>query len=146
MILDALLKVSASQSPTQGTSTVSSDAVDLGDVTPKRRIADGEPLALVVFVESITGSADTYTFTAIEATAAALNAGVNVLAARGPYAAAAIPEGTAIVIPLPPGTPVQRYIGARYTLGASDAITVSAYFAPLSFIQKLQTYRSAVVI
>jgi hypothetical protein len=140
MILDALTRVASAQAATTGATSVSASSIDLGDVTPKRRIGDGEPMALVVDVDSITAAADTFTIDAISATNEALTAGVIVMVTTGVKAAAALPAGTLVVLPIPPGQPTQRYIGARTTLGAADALTYSAYYLPLSFIHKLQTY------
>jgi hypothetical protein len=146
MILDALSRVASAQAATTNTTSVSTDSIDLGDVTPKRQIGDGEPMALVFDIDSITGAANTFTLDAISATAGALNAGVIVMASTGVKTAAQLPAGTLVILPIPPGQPTQRYIGARTTLGAADALTYSAYYLPQSFIHKLQQYATASII
>lgn len=147
MILDAQLRLSASQTPTQGTSTVTTNAFDMGVA---KSLGSGEPMALVFFVEAITASADTYTFTLITADNDALTSNVLVHTQTRAMTAAQIPAGSMVVLPIPP-QPIgsvgsDRYLGGRYTLGASDALTVSAYILPLSFVQSLKDYATGIVI
>lgn len=146
MILDALTKVASSQAATTNTTSVSADSIDLGAADPDRQIGDGEPLAAVFEIESITPSADTYTLDVIQASAGALNAGVGVLASTGVKTAAQLPAGSLVVLGIPPGAPTERYLGVRTTLGSGDALTYSAYIVPLSFVQKRQDYATAIVI
>lgn len=145
MFLDAHLRLSAAQLPTQGTTTVTTNALDLA-ITGGIRLGDGEPMVLAFFIEAITASADTYSFEVISATGADLTGTVTRHVLRGPFAAAEIPAGTIVVLDIPIGQPRQRYIGGRYTLGASDALTVSAYILPRSFVQALNDYPSGVII
>jgi hypothetical protein len=146
MILDAFGQLSDSQVATTNTTTVSTNSVDLDAVTPKRHIGTGEPMAIVFSIEAITGAADTFTLQVISSTAAALNAGVLVHARSGVLTAALLPVGTRFYMPIPPGTPTQRYLGASYILGASDALTVSAHLVPMSFIEENPNYATAITI
>jgi hypothetical protein len=144
MILDEQLRISSAQVATTNTTTVTTNAYDTGLVG--RRVGTGEPLVVVFFVEAITAAADTFSFEAISATDAALTGTVTRLALRGPFAAATIPIGTAVVIDIPPGMATQRYIGGRYTLGAADALTASAFVMPRSFLTNLAYFASGFTI
>lgn len=146
MFLDSQLRLSASQQPTQGTSTVTTNAYDMGVA---KSLGSGEPMALVFFIEAITASADAYTFTLITADNDALTSNV-LVHLQDTIPAASIPAGAMVVIPIPPQVVgvigSDRYIGGRYTLGASDALTVSAYILPLSFVESRKDYATAVII
>lgn len=140
MILDSQLALSSSQVATTNTTTVTTNSWDtqLAD----RRVGTGEPLVIAFFVESRTASADTFSFEAISATDSALTSSVKRLALRGPFTAAEIPVGTCVPVDIPQGFARQRYIGGRYTLGASDALTCSAYIVPRSFLDFTASYAS----
>lgn len=140
MFLDSELRISSAQVATTNTTTVTTNGYDTGLIG--RRIGTGEPLVVVFFVESRTGSADTFSFEAISAADAALTSSVTRLALRGPFTAAQIPVGTAVVVDVPPGLPTQRYLGGRYTLGSSDALTASAFVMPRSFLDNLAYFAS----
>lgn len=146
MILDAQNQLSDSQVFTTNTTTVTTNAIDLGNVTPKRTIGDGEPMAIAYFIEAVTGAADTFTFNLISSTASTLGSGVLVHARTRVLTAADIPVGSIVALPIPPGTPTQRYLGGSAILGASDALTASAFILPLSFLSKLRDYASGIVI
>jgi hypothetical protein len=146
MFLDSQLRLSTSQTPTQGTSTVTTNAYDMGVA---KSLGSGEPMALVFFIEAITASADSFTFTLITADNDALTSNV-VVHLQDTFTAAMIPAGSIVALPIP-SQPIlmhaaDRYIGGRYTLGASDALTVSAFILPLSFIQALKDYPTSIVI
>lgn len=145
MILDALNQLSDSQAATTNATTVTQRSIDLGNTTPKRNL-DGEPMALAFFIEAITASADTFTFQAITTTAEDLTGSVLVIVRSRAFAAATIPVGSVVALPIPPGTPTQRFLGGSTILGASDALTHSCYLVPLSFLNKLQNYATNIVI
>jgi hypothetical protein len=146
MILDAQTQLADSLAATTNTTTVSTNAYDCGNVTPKRQIGDGEQLAVVFFIESVSGSADTFTLQAISATNVALTSGVKIVARTRILTAAELTAKKIVVLTIPPGEPDQRYLGGSTILGASDALTYSAYVLPVSFVQKLKDYASAFVI
>ena len=111
MYLDALGRVSNAQA--FGAGAVSTDSVDLGNVTPKREIGTGEPVGFGFCVTTGATVAAT-TVEIISATDAALTAGILV------HASISIPLATAVAgycafIAMPPGTPTQRYVGIRTT-------------------------------
>lgn len=132
MRLDAQMRLSNSQVATTNTTTVTTNSYDTGLIG--RKIGTGIALVIAFFIEAITGSANTFSFEAISATDDALTGTVTRLALRGPFTAAAIPVGTVVVVDIPPGLPTQRYLGGRYTLGASDALTASAFITPRDFL------------
>lgn len=133
MITDKELQLSASQVATTNTTTVTTNAYDTGLIG--RKIGAGIALCIAFMIEAITASADTFSFESISATANNLTGTVTRLALRGPFTAAQIPVGTVVVVDIPPGLATQRYIGGRYTLGASDALTASAFVTPREFLE-----------
>ncbi len=147
-ILDALTMLSDGQAVTD-TDAYSTNTIDLGDVTPNRSIGDGEPLAIVVTVdvgpaEPAGSLTDAFDFIAVESVNA--NLGSHAVMCQRRVAAALLTAGAMVVLPIPPGLPTSRYIGARYEVGTGDTITVSAHLVPLSFISKLKTYARGYVI
>lgn len=146
MILDAQTLLSDAQAVTAD--AVSTNTIDLGDVTPKRDIGDGEPLALVVTVDvaadSTTGD-ETYSFEFIQSANANLGS-ADVLAART-VAAADLYAGAQVVIPIPPGAITKRYIGLNYNVGGTTpTITCTSYVVPQSFVPKLKNYADGFTI
>lgn len=144
MILDALLRLSDNQALTAGT-VVSTNSVDLGDVTPKRDVGIGEPIAIIVAVDvAPDGTTDTFSFDTIGATNGALTAGV-VQHVRRTIPKAKLVAGALVVLDVPPGMD-ERYLGVRYVVGAGDTISVSAFVVPRSFIQYVKNYARGYVI
>jgi len=114
MFIDALGLVSNAQA--FGAAAVSTNAIDLGDVTPKRDIGTGEPLGFG-FVVTTAGTVAPSKIEIISATDAALTAGILSHGERTiPLAETVV--GAAFFIPLPQGTPTQRYLGIRVTTAA----------------------------
>lgn len=141
MILDALLKLSAAQAVTSA-DAYSTNTIDLGATTPVREIGSGEAMALVVTVDTAGAGdgtpasfTDTFDFMLVQSVNANLSSHDVIIQRRIP--GAQLVAGAIIVIPIPPGRPTKRYIGARYELGTDDTITVTAYLAPLAFVQTL---------
>lgn len=147
MILDALTRLSNSQAPAAGATTVSTNSYDLGDHTPDRQIGDGEPIAVIFTIESKTPSADTYTFQVIQADNDALTTNVRVIAKSPIVTGAQLTAArNQVVVAIPPGFPTQQFIGTSYILGAADAAVVSAHIQPMSMISSLKDYASAIVV
>lgn len=120
MFVDAFLRVSNAQAFGAGP-TVSTDSIDLGNVTPKRQIGTGEPLGFAVAVTT-AGTVAATLMEVISATDAALTAGILVHATRTiPLAETTL--GSLHFLPLPPGTPTQRFLGVRFTTAGG---TISA--------------------
>jgi len=142
MILDALAKLSSSQALTAGT-TVSTDKYDLGNVTPRRDVGAGEPMAVVVTVEeAAAGSTDTFDFQLVSDEDAALGSPTVHLTRR--VAKALLVEGAMLVLDIPPAPHnYERYLGARYIVGSGDSITVSAHICPRNHIPAQAYYATA---
>jgi hypothetical protein len=111
MYLDAFGRVSNAQA--FGAGAVSTDSVDLGNVTPKRAIGTGEPIGFGFIVTTAATVAAT-TLEVISATDAALTAGILVEASVSIPLADAV-AGFAIFVAFPPGRPRQRFVGVRTT-------------------------------
>ncbi len=137
MILDALLKVSAAQQVTAD--AVSGNTVDFGNVTPKRKVAVGEPLALVVCITAIGTNSGSAKIQAIQSAAAALTSPQ--ILGEVDLQAADIVAGKVVVVPLGQGIPALRFAGANYDITGTVDFTVDAYITPLSMASTLaETY------
>jgi hypothetical protein len=117
-------------------------------------IGTGEPLAIVIAIgvaADFTTTDETYLFQAITATATDLTTGQKIVASTTTYAGAGpvgiLSAGRVLVLPIPPGSIDQRYVGAKYTgAGTTPTITVTAWIAPMSMIQLQEYYKTAIVI
>ena len=145
MLLDKLTQLADGWAPTTNTTTYTSYSYDCGDVTPKREIGTGEPLALVFTVgAAATGATDTTVLGACSATSGTdLSADVLILASRL-IPNASLTTGSVHVVPIPPGSVTQRYIGGYVTLGTGDAITLDVNIVPMSLIGITKAYADAV--
>lgn len=115
----------------------------------KNDIGTGEPMAFVVSVgvaaDHTTGD-ETYEFDIVTATDAALSTSLTTLA-KYILDYTLLTAGAIIILPVPAGAVVQRYIGLKYIGGGTTpTITVSAELQPLSMIQKQAYYTSAIVV
>lgn len=134
MFIDAFLKVCAAQAFTAA--AVSASSIDLGNVTPKRQIGTGEPMGFG-FSTDVAASATTVLLEFISATDAALTAGI-IVHATITKAGTAFPAGSLHFLPLPQGTPTQRYIGVRVTpAGGAATVTLSAWLTTHSLFSLL---------
>jgi hypothetical protein len=132
MYLDALGRVSNAQA--FGAGAVSTDSVDLGNVTPKREIGTGEPVGFG-FVVTTAATVAATTLEVISATDAALTAGILVEATVAIPLADAV-AGFSIFVALPPGRPRQRFIGVRTTT-AGGTISGTAWLTTQSLFSVL---------
>jgi hypothetical protein len=128
MIIDALLLVSDAQAIT--VDAVSTNTIDLGNVTPKRRVGDGEPVGFGMSVDvaaDFTTGNETYTIEVIESAAAALTS-PNILASYT-FTATQLAAGARFFLEMPIGFPTLRYIGLNYNVGGTTpTVTVTAWF------------------
>jgi len=126
MFLDALLRVCNAQAFTAA--AVSERSIDLGNVTPKREIATGEPMGFGINV-NVAASSTTVKVEIIETTDEALTAGLIVLSERT-FLSADMPAGALIFMPLPQGETAAgrlRFLGLRVTpSGGAATVTLSA--------------------
>jgi hypothetical protein len=145
MIRDALTQLADGFAPTQGTTTYSTYSYDCGNVDPDREVGTGEPLCLVFSVGvAAAGSTDTTYFEAVSSSSGTdLSTDVKVLASRL-IANASLTAGSVHVVPIPPGSVDQRYLGARITMGSGDTVTVDIDLVPQSFVGLYKSYADAV--
>jgi len=127
MYLDALLLVSDAQAFTAV--AVSTNSIDLGNVTPKREIATGEALGFGLQVD-VAASSTTVLVEIIQATDAALTAGIVVLSQRT-FLSADMPAGALIFMPLPQNIAAAgplRFLGIRVTpAGGAATVTLTSW-------------------
>ena len=138
MIMDALLLVSDAQA--FGAAAVSTNSIDLGlpggvGTPPKREIGTGEPMGFGFQID-VSGTVAPSLVEIISATDAALTAGILVHASRTILLAEAL-AGSLWFIPLPMGTPTQRFLGIRVTtaggtITATSWLTMHALFSILA--------------
>jgi hypothetical protein len=146
MYVDALGLLSDAQAVT--VDAVSTNTIDLGLVTPQRQIGDGEPIGIGMIVDvaaDFTTGDETYVFEVISSAAAALTSPTIL----GAYTrtAAQLAAGSRHFFPIPPGTPVQRFIGMNYNVGGTTpTITVTAWLTLQSLFDKIQTYADGFTI
>lgn len=129
MILDSLLQLSSAQAVTAA-AAYSTNTVDLGNVTPKRRIGTGRGMSLMLVVTTAaagdSGSfTNTFDFIAVQSANANLSSHDEIIKRR--IAGASLVAGAVFEIPLPSDTPTKQYVGVRYELGTGDTVSVSAF-------------------
>lgn len=137
MFVDALGLVSDAQAFTAA--AVSTNSIDLGNVTPKRELGTGEPVGFGVAVD-VAASATTVKIEAIMATDAALTAGIIVLTERT-HLAADLPVGALKFVDLPMGGPAAgwlQYLGIRVTpVGGAATVTLTSWLTARSLFSVL---------
>lgn len=143
MILDKQIQLSDAQALTA--TAYSTNTIDLGDVTPKRDIGDGEPMALVVSVDvALAGTSPTFDVRFVQSANANLSSDDD-LAISQQYTSLA--AGSQITLLIPMGAITKRYIGAQYTLGGtSPTITVTTHLVPASMVQRDKSYAKGYTI
>jgi len=116
---------------------------DLGSATPPE-VGEGTPLCLLVCVGvAATSNTDTYDISAVSSTAEGLATSTINLAKRR-IAASLLTVGSRHVIPIPPDSVTQRYIGGLIECGASDSITVDVDLVPMDFNGISKVYPDAI--
>lgn len=146
-MLDALQLLSDAQAlaAAPAANVVSTNTIDL--LRSNNGFDVGQPMCIEITMDTaLAGTTPTITFSAISS--AAENLGTDtVLATSKAYAALA--AGARVIIPIPPESIVQRYIGLKYTTtaGASDlAGSFTASVKPLNFVQLDKHYADAITI
>jgi len=146
MILDALGLLSDAQAIT--VDAVSTNTVDLSNVTPKRRIGDGEPLGIAMIVDVAadhTTGDETYIFNILEDDDPAL--GSPTIIASYTLLYSQLTAGARHFFPMPPGRPTLRYIGLGFDVGGTTpTITVTAWLTLQSMVDKPFTYAKGYTI
>lgn len=146
MFIDVLGRVSNAQAFTA--TAVSTDSIDLGNVTPNRRVGTGEGLGFgMAVIVGLAGTTPTFSFDVISATDGALTTSV-VVHANYTRLQADLAAGALHFFPLPPDWPRQRYLGARVNLGGTTpTITVTTWLTHRDLFSVLpQHYADAITI
>jgi len=141
MYVDALGLVSAAQAFTAV--AVSTNSIDLGNSTPKREISEGEAMGFALAV-IVAASSTTVLVEIINATDAALTAGIIVLSQRT-FLSADMPAGALIFMPLPQNWAAAgplRFIGIRVTpAGGAATVTLTSWLTAHALFSTLaKTY------
>src|SRR5262245_1335216 len=143
MFIDALNLLSDAQA--LSATGFTTNTIDLGNITPKRDIAVGEPMCIAYHVEVTAAAGGTFVFEFVQSANADLSS-PDVLATMTVVAATLV-AGYKFYLPLPSQAITKRYIGGRYTLGGTTpTITVSAEVQPLSMVQNDKTYAKGYTI
>jgi hypothetical protein len=137
MIIDKLLSFADGQAVTGGTTTEATDNVDLAALGAAsaglgalaRAIGSGRPLYLVTFQTLASGgdASDTYAVQLVTDTALPTD-GSSIVVAASPTITGVANVPAKIVVPVPAGVKVSRYLGVRYTPVTANAVwTVDAF-------------------
>jgi hypothetical protein len=90
----------------------------------------GMPAAIIINVEAVTTAATGYTFEVVHKTSEPTHA--DAILCTAVALAANLTKGSQIVIPLPQGIPMLRYVRLYYMeTGGTEDYTFSAYFTPM---------------
>lgn len=140
------------------TSAYSTNSYDLGAV-PSNGSANGEavdpsagePLGMVISVgvAATHSGTETYQWEVTQSASSTASSSPDTLvtvAFTTAQSATLLAAGTVIVVPIPPGSVSKRYLSGHYTSANSASITITAWIAPLSMIQKQHYYTSAIVV
>lgn len=133
MILDALLKLSAVQQVTSD--AVSGNTIDFGNVTPKRNVAVGEPMAALVVITALGTTTGSAKFQIIQSASDTL--GSPQVVGEIDLATADLAVGKAYVIGHSFGIPALRYLGLNYDITGTVDFTVDAFYGPADHMVKL---------
>ncbi|HXH24038.1 MAG TPA: hypothetical protein VNI78_02240 [Vicinamibacterales bacterium] len=145
MLLDAQTLLSDAQAVSAD--AVSTNIIDLGAV---RQIGDGNPLAIVICVDvaaDATTGDETYSFEVQTDDNSGFASPTTLIDQDIPRAV--LTAGSIHVIPLPTGSNprLERYLRLNYDVGGTTpSITVTAWVAPLNFVQTAKHYADGITI
>jgi hypothetical protein len=112
--------------------------------TAAQDISIGRRMALLVMPTVAAGAGSTHLLEVIQATDAALTAGVDVLGSVT-VLAAALTVGSQHEVPIPQGTMTKQYIGFRDTIsGGVTTVTLDVYLVPQDEIAKYKSFPKVV--
>lgn len=144
MYLDLQTLLSDAQAFT-GAATVSTNVIDLGAVTPKRQIGDGEAEGVAVIVDVAAGAGSTHTMEIIQSATSNM-ASPDIIASMTILAASLI-AGTKFFLGIPVGYPTKEFIAFRNTAtGGTTTITCTAWATLRSMFDAGQTYAKGYTI
>lgn len=143
MLVDAQLLFSDAQAITAD--AASTNLVDLGVA---RNLFDGEPMAVVLTIDVAadgTTTDETYEFQIETDDNASFSSATDLLVHSITYGALLI--NTVHVLPIPVGAAVERYLRVYYNVGGTTpTLTVTAFLAPLSSVDKRKVYADNITI
>lgn len=112
--------------------------------TAAQDISIGERMALLVMPVVAAGAGSTHLLEVIQATNAALTAGVDVLGSVTVLAAALVP-GASFEVPIPQGVMTKQFIGFRDTIsGGTTTVTLDVYLVAQEDIPKYKSFPKVV--
>lgn len=143
MILDILARLATAQQVTADVEGAYS--YDTGNTTPKRKVAAGEPLCVVVAITAVGTNTGSAKLQAIRSAAATLSSPQ--IIGEVDLAAADIVAGATFIIPLGQAGSALRYLGVYFDITGTVDFTVDAYLQPLSMANvKPETYAKGYTI
>ena len=118
MITDALLRLSADQAVTA--SAVSTNTIDLSQI---RDIGEGKPLYMVFTITETFATLTSLAFNVVTDDNASLSSPAVINTVSVTLSSVGLAAGKQIVLPIPPrkGSKGERYLGASFTVGGSNA-------------------------
>lgn len=128
---------------------VSTNFIDLGNVTPKIDIGGGQPMCFVLQVDvsadHTTGN-ETFEFQILQDAASDGNT-ADVLV-KFPFTYDQLTAGIAPkILPVPPGFVTKRYLGLKHDgTGTTPTITVTAFLTMMNMVDALKIYAKGFVI
>jgi hypothetical protein len=143
MFIDAQLLFSDAQAITAD--AASTNLIDIGIA---KNLFDGEPLAVVLVVDTAadgTTTDETYEFQIEMDDAAAFSTPTDLVVHSIGYAS--LTAGSTHIIPIPVGVNVEQYVRLYYNVGGTTpSITVTAFLQPLTMVQKYKSYSDNITI
>jgi len=120
--------------------TATADSTNYRDNTIDRDMGAGEPMAAIIYVETVLGGTSSPTIAvSIETDDNTSFSSGRVIATSKAYTVAEVDDGVEIVVPMPMTN--ERYLQLIYTLtGTSPTATVSSYFLPMSSAEVQRYY------
>ena len=138
MYIDKEEQLSAAQA-FAGAATLSTHKKDFGDVTPKREVGTGEPIGIAITIDVAAGAGSTHLFEILQSADASI--GTPDIIASITIAAADLPAGKRLFLPIPPGFPTKQFIALRNTsTGGTTTVTASASLMSQSMFESIQHY------
>lgn len=145
MIIDRQNQYSSAQALTGTSATASTDLIDHG---ADRDLGKGEPLAVFISIGTALAGSATETLTVVlQADDNSSFSSAATVCTSPAYSEAQCVAGALLVLPIPPGTEIERYTRLQYTMaGTSPTCTLSAWLAPLSFAHTYGAFADAITI
>ena len=113
--------------------------------------SDSRPLVAVMTVgvaAKVSGTTETYQWNVIQSASA--NLGTPDILASYPFtnaqAASLLTAGSVLVFPVPPGSITKRYLGLYFDGANTPTITVTAWFAPQSMVDRRHDYATRISV